>query len=35
MDRDRYDFLTLTALGARGKEETLNKQAQDWEKEMD
>ena len=35
MDRDRYDFLTLTTLGSRGKEEAVNKQAQTWEMEMD
>ena len=35
MDRDRYDNLSLGALAARGKEETLNKRLQDWEKEMD
>ena len=35
MDRDRYDTLALGALGSRGKEDALNKQLQDWEKEFD
>jgi hypothetical protein len=35
MDRDRYDNLSLGALAARGKEDTLNKQLHDWETEMD
>jgi len=34
-DRDRYETLALGALAARGKEDTLNKQLQAWEKEMD
>ena len=33
-ERDNYDFLSLSTLAARGKEEAVNKQLGTWEKDM-